>query len=121
MELHLEHRVGCEFPPRHAVCAWLLEHSAAILNIRIRGTDGKTPWQRIKGRNFGMRISGFGEVSMFKKDMKGPSKAERGNVASNFEHGVYIGFDRRSCAHKYVDDSGLTSTSRQPMRAPDPE
>ena len=41
MKLHLEHRVGCVFPPKHAVCAWLMEHSAMILNVRIRGTDGK--------------------------------------------------------------------------------
>ena len=28
-------------PPSHAVAAWMIEHAAMILNIRIRGGDGK--------------------------------------------------------------------------------
>mgnify|MGYP007071531689 CR=1 FL=1 len=29
--------------PSHAVCAWLLEHAAMLLNVRLRGRDGRTP------------------------------------------------------------------------------
>ena len=50
----------------------------------------ETAWQSLKGRIFGMRIPGFGELTMSKKDMEGPSKPERGSVSSNFEHGVCV-------------------------------
>ena len=123
MKLHLEHRLGTRFPPKHAVCAWLLEHATMILNVRMKGTDGKTPWHRIRGRNFGIRICGFGEQAMFKKDMKGPEKVARGNISSNFDHGTYIGFDRVNCSHKYITagDRGRILASRHLMRKPEPE
>ena len=46
LKLQLEHQISGSIPPPHALSAWLLEHAASILNIRIRGSDGKTPWQR---------------------------------------------------------------------------
>ena len=70
-----------------------------------------------------MRIAAFAEIAMFKRDMKGPREDERGNVSSNFQHGIYIGFDRRTSAHKFLtlDGGGRIMTSRHLMRVPDPE
>ena len=70
-----------------------------------------------------MRIASFGELGMFKLDMKGPRKLERGNISSNFQRGIYVGFDRNTSAHKFItlSEGGQIKTSRHIMRIPEPE
>jgi len=49
----LESRFGKKLPVNHPLAAWLVEHVTAIRNIRVRGTDGLTPWFKARGRPFG--------------------------------------------------------------------
>ncbi len=43
LKLNLEERLGREVPPNHPLMAWLVEHTAIVLNIGMRGSDGQTP------------------------------------------------------------------------------
>ena len=45
MVLCLEKRLGKRIPPRHPVMAWTVPHAASIIRRRVRGPDGKTPYE----------------------------------------------------------------------------
>ena len=45
----LQRRIGKKIPLGHPVLAWLLEHATVLLNARVRGSDGLTPWARAAG------------------------------------------------------------------------
>ena len=72
LESHLERFI----PIHHPVVSWLLEHACFLLNIMTRGSDGHTPWARIKGRPFGLQSVGFDETVLFKHPTKGPQESE---------------------------------------------
>ena len=99
----LESKLGEELNPTHPVSMWLLGHAANILTVRAVGTDGKTLWRRIKGREFGIRMVGFAEQVMYKLPMKGPEKLKRGNAAGNFEKATYIGLNKVNCGHRFIN------------------
>ena len=46
LKLCLERRIGKRLPPRHPTAAWLAAHCAAAIQFRVRGVDGKTPYER---------------------------------------------------------------------------
>lgn len=98
---------------------WLLEHAAQILTVRAVGTDGRTAWKRIRGRDFGIRVVGFGEQVMYKLPMKGSEKIKRGHAAGNFEKATYIGFNKVNCEHRFVDGHSSIVTSRHVVRLPE--
>ena len=120
MKACLEDRLGSSVPPNHAISAWLIEHCAMLLNTRMAGKDGRSPWYRVRGRAFGLRLAGFAEQCMYKLGTEGPGADARGNVSANSKKGTYIGFDKTSCEHKFIADSRIVS-SRHPVGLPEPE
>lgn len=53
LKLGLEARASAENPVVHPLMHWLVEHAAFFsLNIRNRGSDGRTPYMRLKGKEF---------------------------------------------------------------------
>ena len=73
LKLCLERRVGFEIPVSHPLTSWLIEHTCAVLNTKVRGEDGKTAWARARRRPFGMKEYGFGEAVLWKPPTKGHS------------------------------------------------
>ena len=61
VKLCLEARIGKYIPVDHAVMPWMVEHVCLLLNVLVRGEDGITPWQRVRGRPFNQQMLGFGE------------------------------------------------------------
>ena len=61
LKLCLEARIGKYLPAAHPISAWLLQHTCVLLNARSVGSDGQTPWQRVKGRMFRQMLLCFGE------------------------------------------------------------
>jgi hypothetical protein len=52
LELCLENRIGKKIPTEHPLLAWLVRHTAWLLSVRIRGEDGKTAYERLRGKPF---------------------------------------------------------------------
>ena len=69
LRLCLGKRLGARLPTQHPLMAWLVEHTALLLNACSRGSDGITPWERARGRPFGLRLHGFGESVMWKRPL----------------------------------------------------
>ena len=114
----LEPKVGHGINPVHPLSMWMVEHCATILNVRAVGQDGRTPWRRIKGREFNMRMLAFAEQALYKLPVKGPEKIKRGNAAPNFKQATHVGFGKVDCEHRLVDGEGELVTSRHVMRVP---
>ena len=66
LNLCLESQIERFIPVGHAIIPWLLEHTCLVLNVRSRGSDGITPWERVRGRPFNQAIVGFGELVIYK-------------------------------------------------------
>ena len=80
--LGLEASIGKKSRVDHAIMPWLLEHTALLLSVRSRLPSGLTPWATIRGRPFGQKIIGFGEVVLWKLPTKGPASQPEGNMGA---------------------------------------
>ena len=56
LKMGLERRLKRRIPPNHPILTWLVRHAADLLTYRVRGEDGKTPYQRVRGATFGCQI-----------------------------------------------------------------
>ena len=109
LKLCLEARLGKYLPISHGVTAWLLEHACTILNARARGSDGQTPWQRVKGRSFRQLLLGFGECILYKLPVKGPHSNPDGNMGGRYLEGVFLGYSRSSNTYVVATVDGVTN------------
>ena len=100
IKLCLEARIGKFIPITHSLIPWMLEHSCMLLNVRVKGQDGLTPWTRIRGRPFSQRLIGFGEVVLYRLPTKGPQHNPDGNMGTQWREGIFLGYDRGN--HTYI-------------------
>ena len=49
------------------VLPWLARHAAMTLNIGQRGEDGRSAWERVKGKCFNREVPEFGEKVLYLK------------------------------------------------------
>ena len=66
---------------------WLVEYCADVHNRHQVGADGRTPWERLKGRRCHGYIQEFGRVVMHRV----PGTMAGGLMQARFHHGVYLG------------------------------
>ncbi len=106
LKLCLEDRIGQRIPPNHPLISWLLERVPVIMNASNVGADGKTPWQRARGRGFGMTLFGFGEQVLYEQDAKGPQHDARGNMGPRMFKGTFLGYNKFSNSYRILTESG---------------
>ena len=120
IKLCLEARIGKIIPIGHALILWLLEHTTMLLNVKCRGRDGLTPWQRVRGRPFNQPMLGFGEMVMHKLPPKDPKSNLDGNMGSRWSVGTFLGFHRQSRTYIIATADGI-SKPRSICRRPVPD
>ena len=87
MKAALEHRIGTRVPPHARILCWLVEFAAYVTKRCNVGSDGKTPLQRLRGRQDNTPILEFGEKILFM-----PAKLARGGTWEPLFHlGVFVG------------------------------
>ena len=64
LKLALESRIGNKVEEHLDIVPWLIRHAAMLLNIGQRGQDGRSAWERVKGRRFNSELPEFGERVM---------------------------------------------------------
>ena len=119
LKLCLESQIGRYIPAGHAVVAWLLEHTCLILNVRSRGSDGLTSWERVRGRPFGQQVVGFGETVLYKLPVKGPRSQPDGNMGATQAEGTFVGYNRNANTFIIMADDGKVE-ARSLVRRPEP-
>ena len=92
LKLALEKRWGIQIPLRHSVIPWVVEYAAFLLNWYEVGHDGKTAYERLKGKRAKTLGIEFGEG--FHWRMK-QAKGALGTLDSLWSDGVLLGIKGR--------------------------
>jgi len=117
LRMDLEERLGRSIPVNHPILAWLLRHVAFLQCILVKGDDGLTPWTRVKGRPFALRLTGFAERVFWKLPGKGPGHQPDGNMAPTWGEGVFLGYSSVMNSYLVATKDGV-KTTRAMMRRP---
>ena len=67
MKMALEARISEKVVETSDLIPWMVRHAAMLVNIGQRGDDGRTAWERVKGRRFNREAPEFGERIMYLK------------------------------------------------------
>ena len=72
MKSDLESRIQRKIPPKHPIVAWMVPHLADLLRFRLRGSDGKTPYERVRLRPFNTQLLHFAGNCLYQTRAKEP-------------------------------------------------
>ena len=81
---HVEQYARMVLDPKNPMLAWLVEYCATLHFMYHRGSDGMTPYQRVKGKEWQIQLPPFGESVEFKK-------RTRHKLESRWEGGLFSG------------------------------
>ena len=129
----LEMRLGMKISGKHPVVCWLNEHAGDLLSKYQVGEDGKTGYQRLKGKKYRGEEVEFGEKVHYR--LKRGARQEK--LMSRWAEGFYLGkvwrtreaiigtksgvhksgTMRRVGGHRRWDAEGLGSVRGQPLEA----
>ena len=88
LKLAAEKKWGIEIPAEHPAIAWIVEYAAFLLNRFEVGHDGKTAYERLKGKKATTLGIEFGEAVHWKSV---PAGGALGKLSSTWRDGVYLG------------------------------
>ena len=86
LKLSLESNINARVPSEHPIMAWIVEHAAYLLNRCVLGTDGRTAWGRLHGKEATERICQFGEKVLWYVPKK-----QRLKLDVRWRHGIFLG------------------------------
>ena len=86
-KLHLEGRISETLKITHKVIPWLIEHAVALVTRVQVGQDGKTSFERVKGKRFNGDILRFANPVM----MRVAGKLQGGVMSERLFEGLYMG------------------------------
>ena len=86
-KLALESRLGERIAVDHPAIAWLIEHSVDLLNKCQMGKDGRTPYERLKGKRYGGTFMDFGCPVM----LRVTDKPQGGLMQERWVEGTWLG------------------------------
>ena len=92
MKLALEGRLGQKIDAEANVVAFMAEYAAYLVNRLEVGKDGKTAYERVKGKSATVLGLEFGEKLMWKKK----PKLKMDKIGSRWEYGIFLGIRPRS-------------------------
>ena len=87
LKLDLESRLAQRIPIEHPAVAWLIEHGADVLNKTQVGQDGRTPYERLKGKKYGGSFLEFGAQVMLKVS----GQVQGGLMQERWVDGTWLG------------------------------
>ena len=86
LKVAIETKLKQRLPSSHPITSWLVEHTAWVLNKFQLGSDGRTPYGRLHGREGHERVCEFGEMIMWFVPKKMRSKLDQ-----RWRYGVFLG------------------------------
>ena len=117
----LERRIQAKIPPTHPLMTWLVAHAVMLRTLCVRGDDGHTPYERLRGSPFRNEMYGFGEFVRFKCRSHKPHIP---GTEDRWSKGIWLGFDLKT-GQNVVYDCGEGGEqirhARTVMRLPDPQ
>ena len=112
--LALERRIGRKVDPTEAVVAFMPEYAAYLLNRMEVGKDGKTSYERCKGKAATVIGLEFGEKVLWRK-----KKADKmAKLRSRWSYGIFVGVRRKSGEMWIATKNGEVVKARAVKRIP---
>jgi hypothetical protein len=111
--LGLQERVGRSLDARERIVAFIPDYAAYLWNRLAVGSDGKVPYERIKGKKPTVLGLEFGEKLLYKIKLK--SRLEK--INQRWDYGIFVGVRRRSNEVVVCTKEGLI-TVRSVRRIP---
>lgn len=112
--LALEEKVGRQIDPLGAIVSFIPEYAAYLLNRLEVGKDGKTAYERCKGKRATVVGLEFGEKLLWRK-----KKADKmAKIRSRWAYGIFVGVRRRSGELWVVNKNGEVMKVRTVKRIP---
>ena len=90
--LALQHRIGRRIDARERLVAFLPEYTVYLMNRLKAGEDGKTVYERVRGKQGSVVGVEFGEKVLYKIQAGGKLQ----KINQRGEHGIFVGVRRRS-------------------------
>ena len=84
--------MGITMDARERIIAFIPEYVCYLLNRLHEGSDGKTPYERSRGKRASILGLEFGERVLFKI----PPKQKMAKIEARWTEGVFVGVRRRS-------------------------
>ena len=99
--------MGAQIPSNHNILAWLVEFAGTVVNRYEMDRDGKTPFERLRGKQSRLIGLEFGEKVNFRRTAVGVRMAKLDSLWSD---GVFLGY--RSVSGEIVvgTESGVFKT-----------
>ena len=116
MKLDFESHIGEKIPSNHNLIPWLVEYSAVLLNRGQVGKDGKTAYERLKGKPASLPGMQFGERMLWRTNI--PARDRRHRMDGQTSEGIYLG-QRTVSGECLVGASAGTFRPRTVYRVPE--
>ena len=93
MKEQMEDRAGMKLEPEDVIMQWMVRWAAMMYSRLKVGPDGKTAFERQRGKKCKTEVVPFGEKVMYERLKDGGRK---NIMESNFEEGLWLGHTRQS-------------------------
>lgn len=94
MKSALQEKLGTEVDDRHPLLTWLGRHSNFLISRYRIGSDGRTAYERLKGKKWRRPMVTFGERVWF-RPLKSYSK-DKNDLALKMQEGIFLGVHGRN-------------------------
>jgi hypothetical protein len=94
----LESRIQSKIPSSHDIVPWMVEYAAVLLNRGQVGSDGRTAYERLKGKKAVTPGLQFGERVLWKSNV--PSYKRRNKMDTDWTEGIFLG--QRTVSGEYL-------------------
>ena len=116
MKSALEAKIGLRISVERAIIKWMVEYAGVAYTRFKVGEDGRTAYQRLKGRRFGKPVVEIGERVMY--EVHRPTGGRAGKLEARFAEGMYVGLKSNSQEYWVCNEEGLVVQSNTIKRKP---
>ena len=113
-KLDFEAKLKCKIEVTHDIMSWMIENVADIINKFKVGHDGKTAYERLKGKKYKGEFLEFGSLVMHRI----PDKLRGGLMTERWIPGVWLGKRSSTDEHVVGLDNGKVVRTRSVRQRP---
>ena len=103
----IETKTGEKIDKRSAMLAWIVEHAGNMITRYRVGKDGKTAYQRLKGKAPSNKVSPLGEKVLY---LPLKSAGKQNKLAPKFKYGIMVGVHPRTSEALCANGNGTFRT-----------
>ncbi len=108
----IEHNTGMSIGSEHALIPWLIQHAGHLITCYKTQKDGRSPYQRLRGKRATTYLVPLGEKILFQR-VDHSTKSNK--LDSRWSYGIYLGMNLRSM-ESFVFGHGCVQKARNLRR-----